>query len=124
MDRRPLSLPEVLAAIPQKNVWMVDFEYYGEDGERPTPVCLVAYELRSQQTIQQWYEDFGSEPPYDLSADSLFVAFSVPAECSCHAVLNWSMPKRVLDLYVEFKNLVNGLEERASLLSALAYFGL
>ena len=56
----------------------------------------------------------------------MFVAFNAAAELGCHRVLNWPMPERILDLYVEFLLRTNGLTTPAGrgLLGALAYFGL
>ena len=37
-----------------REVWAVDFEFVAPPGERPTPVCLVARELKSGRTIRLW----------------------------------------------------------------------
>ena len=68
----------------------------------------------------------GSRPPYATGADVLFVAYYASAEFGCYRVLGWPMPQRILDLYVEFRNLTNGLTTPAgnSLLGALTFFGL
>ena len=39
--------------LPFREIWAVDFEFDAQDGERPTPVCLVARELRSDRLIRQ-----------------------------------------------------------------------
>lgn len=65
-------------------------------------------------------------PPYPTGANSLFVAFYASAEFGCHQVLGWPMPARFLDLFIEFRNLTNGLPtpNGAGLVGALAYYGL
>src|SRR5262249_48218614 len=65
-------------------------------------------------------------PPYAIGPDVLFVAYFASAELNCYRVLGWPMPARILDLYVEFRNLTNGLHKPAGagLLGALVYFGL
>ncbi len=54
------------------------------------------------------------------------VAYYATAELGCHLALDWPLPANVLDLYVEFRNLTNGLGPPAgnSLLGALVFFGL
>jgi DNA polymerase-1 len=109
-----------------KEIWVVDFEFIAQAGERQIPVCLSALELRSGRQILLWQDQFGSEPPYDVSSDSLFVAYYASAELGCHRTLGWKQPERILDLYVEFRNYTNGLPtyNGKGLLGALAYFGL
>jgi DNA polymerase family A len=101
-------------------------EAAGRSGERPRPVCMVAKELRSNQTWRLWRGDFESAPPFPISADSLFVSYYSSAELGCFISLGWPMPANILDLYVEFRDRTNGLTTPAgaSLIGALAYFGI
>jgi len=94
-----------------REVWRVDYEYRASAGERPTPVCVVARELRSGRLIRSWADQFinHSSPPYPTGPDVLFVAYYAPAELSCHLAVGWPLPARVLDLYAEFKCLTSGL---------------
>jgi len=87
---------------------------------------LVALELRSGRLIRQWRDEMSREPPYSTGPDSLFIAYYASAELGCHLALGWPQPARVLDLFVEFRNLTNGLPtpSGAGLLGALTYFGL
>lgn len=110
-----------------KEIWFVDFEFSSSPGERPIPICLVALEKKTGQVLKIWQDDLQSmdEPPYSIGPDSLFVAFYASAEMGCHLALRWPMPKNVLDLFVEFRNLTNGRQTPCgnSLLGALAWFG-
>ena len=36
-----------LTALTYREIWAADFEFIAHSGERPEPVCLVAWELRS-----------------------------------------------------------------------------
>jgi DNA polymerase I len=116
----------MLAALPFREVVLVDFEFIAADGERSKPVCLVAKLLKSGRTIRLWCDQFGPSPPYPIDDDTLFVAYYASAELGCHRVLGWPMPARILDLFTEFRDRTNGREppSGASLLGALAYFGL
>jgi DNA polymerase I len=109
-----------------REVVAVDFEFIATAGNRPTPVCLVAHELRSGRRFRMWQDQFGPAPPYATGSDVLFVAYYASAELGCYRVLGWPMPDRLLDPFTEFRARTNGLDPRAgnSLLGALAYFGL
>jgi hypothetical protein len=109
-----------------QEVVAVDFEFTATPGERPLPVCLVAHELRSGRRFRLLHDQLGSVPPYATGPDVLFIAYFASAELGCYRALGWRMPERILDLYIEFRNLTNGLPKPAgsSLLGALAYFGL
>ena len=109
-----------------REVVLVDFEFTAIPGERQVPLCCVAFELRSGRKFRIWQNEFGSAPPYATGSDVLFVAYYASAELGCYRAIGWSMPPRVLDLYVEFRNHTNGRRGPAGsgLLGALAYFGL
>jgi hypothetical protein len=117
-----------LDRLSYRELWCVDFEFTAPPGERPLPICLVAKELRTGQTIYAWHDELRrmSRPPYPIGPDALFVAFYASAELGCHLALNWPMPARILDLFIEFRAATNGLPTvaGASLLGALAAHGL
>jgi DNA polymerase I len=108
-----------------REVVVVDFEFVSTTGNQPEPVCLAAYELRSERRFRVFQGEFGPAPPYATGPDVLFVAFYASADLGCYRVLGWPMPERILDLYVEFRNLTNGLQTPSGwgLLGALVYFG-
>jgi DNA polymerase-1 len=109
-----------------REIWTVDFEFSAPLGERPSPVCLGAWKLKSGRKICLWRDQFGPVPPYPVDAGVLFVAFYASAEIGCHLALGWPAPARILDLFTEFRNTTNGLETVAgsSLIGALAAYGL
>jgi hypothetical protein len=102
------------------------FEDAARSGERPRPVCLVAKELRSGQVWRIWRDELRSQPPFPIGPDSLFVAYYASAELGCSRALSWPKPANILDLFTEFRDRTNGLATPAgaSLVGALAYFGL
>jgi hypothetical protein len=118
----------MLEALPFRHIIVADFEFEfgGQDGERPRPVCMVAKELRSGQTWRLWRGQFELAPRFPIGADALFVAYYASAELGCFLALGWPMPANVLDLFVEFRNRTNGLSTPAGfgLVGALTYFGL
>ena len=109
-----------------RQVWCVDFEFQEVKSNPPIVHCLVARELFSGKLVRQWVSDRACPCPIPLDRESLYVAYFAPAELKCHLSLGWPLPFHVLDLYVEFRCLTNGLELPAGkgLLGALSYFGL
>src|SRR5262249_4289344 len=112
--------------LPFEEIWLHDFEFVSQPGERPDVVCLAAHELRSRRTLRLWRDALGDQPPYRTDKDVLFVSFVANAECACHLSLRWPLPANVLDLSPVFRNLTNGRStpEGKGLLGALRYFGL
>ena len=86
-----------------REIWLVDFEFQAVAGECPVPVCLVAFEMRQRRLLRLWQDQFERRPPYPITSDSLFVAYYASAELGCHLALDWPMPARILDLFVEFR---------------------
>ena len=113
--------------LPYRAVWTVDFEFSAPSGERPVPHCVVARELKTGRLVRQWLaDDAPALPPYGTGEDVLLVAYYSSAEWTCHLGLGWPMPRRVLDLFTEFRCLTSGLSVPCGngLLGALTYFGL
>jgi len=111
-----------------RETWLADFEFRQPDGEKPEPHCMVASEYITGRTVRCWKDELLSlsSPPFPIDDDTLFVAYLASAELNCFRVLGWSMPRRILDLYVEFRNYTNGckLPSGNGLLGALQYLGL
>jgi hypothetical protein len=110
-----------------REVWAVDFEFTALTGDRPRPLCLVGRELLTGRLVRFWIEETGPmAPPFAIGPDALFVAYYASAELGCFLALNWPFPARILDLYVEFRNLTSGLSVPCghSLLGVLACYGL
>lgn len=118
----------IFAVLAYAEIWLCDFEFHAPSGERPTPICLVAHELKSGRTLRLWQEDFTQlrAPPFSVGTDAVFVAFYASAELSCFLALGWPMPANILDLYVEFRCLTNGKRTPCGndLLGAQKYYGL
>lgn len=111
-----------------RQVWLADFEFSAQTGERPSPVCLVARELRSGQLLRFSIDELRqmTRPPFSTGPDTLFVAYYASAELGCFLALGWPMPSRILDLCCEFKRMVSGLAVPCGrgLLGAMAFHGL
>jgi DNA polymerase-1 len=59
-------------------IWAVDFEFSTGSDLNPDPLCMVAIELRSEQTIRMWREELRScsRAPFDTGPNSVMVAYS------------------------------------------------
>jgi DNA polymerase I len=121
-------LVAMLLNLPFSTIWAVDFEFSAPKGERPTPVCMVARELRSGREIRMRAPELMARAtaPYPVDDESLVVAYYASAEMGNHLALGWPLPTRILDLFTEFRSLTNGAPIPAGngLLGAMAYFGL
>jgi DNA polymerase-1 len=101
--------------LPFPEIWCVDFEFYpgaglangGRDGDKATPLCLVALEMRSGRIVRLWQDEFGPFPPYRLDDGALIVGYTISAELGCHIALGWGQPARALDPYIEFRHYTN-----------------
>lgn len=117
-----------IAELPYRETWSLDFEYHAPAGERPDPICMVARELRSGRLLRVWQDELKSmaRPPFAVDETCLLVAYNLTAELGYFLVLGWPMPKRSLDLYVEFRRITCGRHRPngAGLLAALGWFGL
>ena len=111
---------------PFRAVWCVDTEFYAPDGERPKPICAVAWNLCNGEKRRLWCWEKPCSPIYETGFDSLFVAYFATAEIGFYLASGWPIPKWILDLYVEFRNLTNGLPTKAGsgLIGALVENGL
>jgi DNA polymerase I len=112
--------------LPFREVWCIDFEFVSEPGALPVPVCMVARELGSKKQIRLWQDEFATRPPFPTDDTTLVVAYFATAELGCFLQLGWPVPKRLLDLYTEFRNATNGipLHEGRGLLGALSHHGI
>jgi DNA polymerase I len=102
-----------------------EYEFGGVNGNLLRPVCGVFKDFITGQEWRLWRGEFGPEPPFSTGPDTLFVAYYASAEIGFFRALNWPIPARILDLFVEFRNRTNGLSVGGNgLINALEYFGL
>jgi hypothetical protein len=96
--------------IPFSEIWLCDFEFRADPGERPCPVCMAARELHTGQQIRLWRGELLElrHAPFNTGADTVFVAYFASAELGCFLELGWPLPVNILDLYVEHRVETNG----------------
>ena len=117
-----------ISDLPFQEVWAEDFEFSAPPGEKPTPVCYVAREVRSGRVVRLIGDELTrvKAAPHRTDADVLAIAYYGSAEGACYVVLGWPLPVHVLDLFAEFRCRTNGcpVPNGNSLLGALTFFGL
>lgn len=108
-----------------REIVALDFEFCALAGERQRPICVVAHELKSRRRFRLMADELGPTPPFAAGPDVLTVAYYASAEIGCYLALGWQVPPNIIDLFVEFRWLTNGLRTHGhGLLAALTYFGL
>jgi hypothetical protein len=86
---------------------------------------MVAKCLITGKVLHLWGDDL-KDCPFECSDAEIFVAYYASAETSCFDVLSWPHPRRVVDLFAEFRRITNGRFPPcgSGLIGALLYFGL
>ena len=126
-----LKLNNLGAAI--ECIWICDTEFYGANGDLPVPVCVVFYNPITGQMIRVWLQP-GERPqcPIPLDNSTLFIAFAAQAELMTFLQLGWDMPRRILDLFIEYRHLNNEFyrlqemkaQKAFGLLAAASHYGI
>jgi len=93
-------------------IWAADFEYStgATEADPPKPICVVGVELFSGRTVRTWLDGGAGVPPpcpFNITDRTLYLAYYASAEISCHLALEWPIPNRILDLYAEYRGIVN-----------------
>jgi DNA polymerase-1 len=111
-----------------RQVICVDTEFGTAPSGEILPVCLVAVDFYSGNEWRIWEDELLSlkKMPFDTSEETLFVAFSAAAELGVLLKLGVSLPRHILDLFLEYRALRNGRRAKIgkdSMLEALAVYG-
>jgi DNA polymerase-1 len=116
---------EAFQAYAYRHLWCLDFEFVAPQGHKPLVVCMVAKCLITGKALHLWGDEL-KDCPFNCGEDEIFVAYYASAETSCFDALGWPRPRRVLDLFAEFRRITNGqnLLHGQGLVGALLHFGL
>lgn len=92
-------------------VWCWDSEFVTVPGWHVIPVCMAALELRSGQSVSLALDHEGqmASNPLSFGPDDLHILYSATADLGFALAMRWGLPCNVLDLWVERRNLTNGL---------------
>lgn len=96
-------------------------------GNATKAICLAVKSKDSPLTAEFWingYQGGLSSPWGEWQEGDILVTFAAMSELSCICQLGWPPPPNVIDLCVEFRNIVNGdpADKNLSLLDALKFF--
>ena len=97
------------AAALFSEIWVADFEFRADPGERPWPLCMVAEEIKTGRVIRLWRNELLAldRAPFEVGSDALFVAYFASAEFGCFLQLGWPLPHNVVDLEEFFSDQSN-----------------
>lgn len=114
-------------------LWVIDSEFISRCGEKPNPVCTVARNISTGQTIRDFHDSVSvRESNLPMGEDALWIAYAAQAEWGCLLSLpGRQLPDNVICLYAEYRNEISGRTPSrgretfdTSLLGAMEYFGL
>jgi hypothetical protein len=121
------NVARALAAAGFKRAWVIDSEYCQPWGSRPTPHCIVARCVITEETMRLWAGGgITLRCPFVGDQSELFIAYAADAEIGVFLSLGWVPPLCILDLFPEFLRMMNGRpreREHDGLIDALAHFG-
>src|SRR5262249_10032273 len=113
-----------------------DSEFTPVNGGWPIPICFCATETRTGRTLDLWLDGGRVECPFEPDKGSLLISYAASAELKILQVLGWPKPSAVIDLFSEFRWLLNGdrryetagltkkeKESKWGLIAALRHFG-
>jgi hypothetical protein len=104
-----MDSPGILDRLAARQIWCIDAEYRQAGGDRPEVWCLCDVEARSGRSFQLTAAELARIGlPYDTGISTITVAFNFVAEGTSLLALGLELPKRVIDLYAEFRLLMNG----------------
>jgi DNA polymerase-1 len=93
-----------------ESVYIWDSEYVAIPGFHVSPVCMFATELRTGETFSRtWKAGELVTNPLSFGPEALHIVFSASADLGFALAAGWGLPHNVLDLWVEYRNLTNGL---------------
>ena len=72
-----ISWLTITKALAPREVWIVDFEFRQDPGERPLVWCMVAYEVFSKRELRYWRNDLINmrRAPFDTGPDVVIVSY-------------------------------------------------
>jgi hypothetical protein len=93
-----------------KEVWVWDSEYVVVPGWHVSPVCMAGIELHTGNTVSRvWHEGESVSNPMPFGPEAVHLVYSASADLGFALSAGWGLPVNVIDLWVEYRNLTNGL---------------
>lgn len=114
--------------LPFQDIYAIDFEFFGNDGDIPKIVCMVTQNIKTMEISRVWCDQLleMKTPPFILGENTLLITYFAPAEIQSMLALDWSTALSIIDLFVEFRCETNGNPNifRKGLVNALSYYQL
>ena len=113
---------------PFQNIYVIDFEFFGNDGDIPKVVCMVIQNIKTKEICSVWHDELLKMkiPPFIMGENTLLITYFASAEIQSMLALDWSTDVSIIDLFVEFRCETNGNPNisRKGLVNALSYYEL
>jgi len=113
---------------PFQNIYVIDFEFFGNDGDIPKVVCMVIQNIKTKEICRVWRDELIKMkiPPFIMGKNTLLITYFASAEIQSMLALDWSTDVSIIDLFVEFRCETNGNPNifRKGLVNALSYYEL
>ena len=114
--------------LPFQNIYAIDFEFFGNDGDIQKIVCMVTQNIKTMEISRVWCDQLleMKTPPFIMGENTLLITYFAPAEIQSMLALDWSTVLSIIDLFVEFRCETNGNPNifRKGLVNALSYYQL
>ena len=113
---------------PFQNIYVIDFEFFGNDGDIPKVVCMVIQNIKTKEICRVWRDELIKMkiPPFIMGKNTLLITYFASAEIQSMLALDRSTDVSIIDLFVEFRCETNGNPNifRKGLVNALSYYEL
>jgi DNA polymerase I len=85
----------------------IDFEYYAPPGCNPKPICIAWIRPTTGESGTRWLWGDPQPCPFPMTVETVLLSYNIAAEVSCFLALGWARPTNVIDLWLEYGQLVN-----------------
>ena len=108
------------------DVVAVDTEYRTDGIGKPIPVCLVSKSMATGEVNRSWLNEGKPDGElFPVPDYALVITFFASAELRFLREIGVGIPENIIDLYVEFRNHVNGIDNAPhKLIEVLEWYGL
>ncbi len=114
--------------LPFQDIYAIDFEFFGNDGDIPKIVCMVTQNIKTMEISRVWCDQLleMKTSPFIMGENTLLITYFAPAEIQSMLALNWLTDVSIIDLFAEFRCETNGNPNifRKGLVNALSYYQL
>ena len=66
--------------LPFKNIYAIDFEFYGNDGDIPKIVCMVMQNIKTMEISRVWHDQLleMNTTPFNIGENTALITYFAP----------------------------------------------